>query len=191
MDGITRCSACIVFMVLAVLTCETQASHDDVYQMHHVKKGHEVMRHQRRSLGCSPGDWLLCPASAGGGCCPSGYSCDTDSCAIATAGPTSACSLAGYYSCPLEKGSGTSYVEGNLELFQGSKDICIRSQITNNYIGCCPIGTTCAEDGDCMLPDGTPNAISCPADYNSCPASIGGCCKYLPDLLVHRYWRPC
>lgn len=182
MEGMTRCSVRIVFMVLAVLTREAQASHDDVYHMHHVKKGHEVARHQRRGISCSPSNWLVCPASAGGGCCPSGYSCDTESCAIATAGPTSACGRADYYNCPLDKGLGTSYVRRQLETIPRQQGGCIRSSITNNYIGCCPLGTTCGEgdqNDQCILPDGSPYAVSCPAGYNACASTMGACCKFL------------
>jgi hypothetical protein len=61
---------------------------------------------QRDTSACQP-NYSLCPGDKGGGCCPSGYECATDSCFATTAGVASACGKQGYFACNAAD-SGTS-----------------------------------------------------------------------------------
>jgi hypothetical protein len=138
-------------LVIAVLSREVEAAHDDgPYLVQRLEKSDHVVRHQRRDASCVRADWELCPASVGGGCCPSGYSCGESLCTATTAGPSGSCSQADYYQCPAERGG-----------------------------GCCPVGTICDEVNDtCNPTNGDTSAPDCPENYFACPASLGlGCCQ--------------
>ncbi|KAI1800758.1 hypothetical protein F4811DRAFT_496976 [Daldinia bambusicola] len=142
--------ACIGFAVLVVLTPTTSAMHDHEYQMHWLKKNHNVLRHPKREAVCQQSGFTLCPESANGGCCPENYACAVSSCYAATAGPTSACGSTGYYNCPITAGGGV----------------------------CCPVGYLCGSNAqDCLPPVGSSYSQSCPSSWFGCASSFGyGCC---------------
>ncbi|KAI1506722.1 hypothetical protein F5X99DRAFT_14318 [Biscogniauxia marginata] len=139
---------CVGLVALTALTRESGASYDDQYEVHWVDKDHHVFRHPKRDSYCQQTGWSLCPDSAGSGCCPGSYECGDSSCYATTAGPTTACGRAEYFSCPLTAGAGS----------------------------CCPVGYICGSSDDCAPPDG--QSLSCPTNYFACPSSLGyGCCQ--------------
>ncbi|KAI1389194.1 uncharacterized protein F4822DRAFT_272460 [Hypoxylon trugodes] len=146
MGRVWSCSSCVGFMVLAILVPRTIAIQTDEYQVHQIDKN-DFIRHPKRDASCQQTGWSLCPASANGGCCPTGYSCAESSCYATTAGPTSGCGTEGYYDCPLTAGPGN----------------------------CCPVGFICGRER-CEAPAGASKATSCSPSYFACTASPYGCC---------------
>lgn len=103
---------------------------------------------QRRAATECPAAYQLCPASVGGGCCPSDRVCGTSSCFATTAAPQSACGILGYIACGIEDGG-----------------------------GCCPGGYSCLQDGCAALP-GVSYSETCDVGSYLCPASLNyGCCQ--------------
>ena len=82
-----------------------------VTKVHRVVKIHvttetQLFRRSEASSTC-PTNYSLCPKSMSGGCCPTDFACETDSCVQTTIATTvSACGTAGYINCGLEAGGG-------------------------------------------------------------------------------------
>ncbi|KAK4173574.1 hypothetical protein QBC36DRAFT_220315 [Triangularia setosa] len=112
-----------------------------------VARSGDVLRRQEGAT-CAT-DYHICPPELNGGCCPDRYACALDSCYATTAGPTTACGMAGYYACP---GAGIA--------------------------GCCPVGYLCGET-KCETPAGASSEeTNCPLSFTLCPESASyGCCK--------------
>ncbi|KAI0180752.1 hypothetical protein GGR52DRAFT_4071 [Hypoxylon sp. FL1284] len=137
------------FLALAVLAPELVAAGDELYQIHQLKKNQNLLRHPKREPSCQQPGYSLCPASVDGGCCPNGYACAVSSCYATTAGPTTACGLAGYYNCPIAAGAAN----------------------------CCPVGYICGDRGCDPPAEATGYTATCPTSYFGCPSSFGyGCC---------------
>ena len=66
---------------------------------------HEGIQGKKRDVTACPADYpQICPASVGGGCCPSDRVCGTSSCYATSAAPASACSQVGYVGCGIDQG---------------------------------------------------------------------------------------
>ncbi|KAK4120013.1 hypothetical protein N657DRAFT_580714 [Parathielavia appendiculata] len=151
MRSIWQCSSCTTLFVFAVLGREASGSHAarQWKDVHRIPKAQVTAHPARRQEGTCPTEHTLCAASFSGGCCPSRYACAVDSCYATTAGPATACGLAGYFACAP----------------------------VNGEAGCCPVGYVCGSQ-NCLPPAGIsyPNT-QCPTDYYLCPSSANyGCC---------------
>ncbi|KAK4101379.1 hypothetical protein N658DRAFT_471137 [Parathielavia hyrcaniae] len=151
MRSIWRCSSCTALLVGAVLGRGASGSHAarQGKDVHSIPKAQVTAQPARRQEGTCPTEHTSCAASLSGGCCPSRYACAVDSCYATTAGPTTACGLAGYHACAP----------------------------VNGEAGCCPVGYVCGNN-NCLPPAGvsSPN-MQCPAEYYLCPSSANyGCC---------------
>ncbi|CAK7230372.1 hypothetical protein SCUCBS95973_007550 [Sporothrix curviconia] len=113
----------------------------------HVTTEAQLFRRAKASSTC-PADYSLCPLSMSGGCCPTSFACEPDSCVQTTIATTvSACGIAGYINCGLDAGG-----------------------------GCCPSGYVCGVNS-CTASTGISSPGLCPTGYKLCPASYNyGCC---------------
>jgi hypothetical protein len=64
---------------------------------------HERIQGQKRDATACPTDYILCPQSLNGGCCPSDRVCGSSSCNPASA-TASACGYSDYFACGSEAG---------------------------------------------------------------------------------------
>lgn len=108
MRSVWSCSSCALLLFFALLGREASALHAGMQwrDVHRVAKAQITAHPMRRDEGACPTEHISCAASLNGGCCPSRYACAADSCYATTAGPTTACGIAGYYACAPVNGEG-------------------------------------------------------------------------------------
>lgn len=59
----------------------------------------QLFRRQGSDVEACGSSMLLCPSSVGGGCCPEGYECASESCYATTRGPATCGDRVGWYAC--------------------------------------------------------------------------------------------
>jgi hypothetical protein len=125
---------------------------------------HITAQPQKRDATICPTSYSLCPASVGGGCCPTDLSCGSSSCYPTTAAPPAQCANSpGLIACGLDQGG------------RNAPPYLFLSKLTSTG-GCCPSGYSCVRSG-CFPLSGSTYSQACDVGSYLCPTSLGlGCC---------------